>query len=89
MKLILCRKCQDVFKVVLHEERTCICGSCSAMHTDRLNAWYKGEYAVPIGFNNKTLLNAVINQPNTGWGEDFIAFTISKDCSTFQNKNTK
>ena len=84
MKLLLCKSCQDIFKVVLHEERTCICGSTSGKHTDGLNACYKGENAVPIGFNNSTLRHAVHNQPQEGWGEDFSAFTIAKECPSFK-----
>jgi len=67
------------------EVRTCKCGECSGQYTDDLNAWYKGEQAVPLGFANHSLVNAVVNQPKEGWGEDFKAFVIPESCDTFKN----
>ena len=81
MKLIFCRNCQDVFKVT-ETEKKCKCELCSAISLDGTNSLYKGP-AVPIGFNNTSLVLAIQNQPESGQGEEFIAFVIPKTCGTF------
>ena len=86
MKLILCTECEDVVRLRQEEERFCNCGKCSGQYTDEINAWYKGETAIPLGFANSTLVVAMKNQPESGWGEHFTAFVISKQCDTFKKK---
>lgn len=83
MKLIFCKKCQDVIRLIQEEKRTCRCGECSGQYTDELRAWYKGDAAVPLGFNGTSFVNAIENQPAKGFGKDFTAFTIAKKCDTF------
>jgi len=85
MKLIFCNKCQDVFKLSTSKEKFCECGKSSGMYIDELNAWYKGE-CVPLGFANYTLGLAIQNQPQRGWGVNFGAFVIAKECDTFKLK---
>lgn len=85
MKLILCKNCQDVIRL-MREKRFCKCGKCCGKYTDDLNAWYAGgEFVVPLGFNNGSLVKAVNNQPEEGLGENFSAFVIPKSCSTFKD----
>lgn len=86
MKLIFCKNCQDVVRLIMKEERFCQCGKCSGQYTDRLNAWYKGgENVIPLGFHNRSLSVALENQPEDGWGENFKAFVIPKICDTFKH----
>ena len=86
MKLILCNANQNTIGLIQDEERFCECGKCSGKYTDDLNAWYKGgEFVVPLGFANGSLVKAVYNQPKEGWGEDFSAFVIPESCTTFKN----
>lgn len=86
MKLIYCKKCHDVFKLD-HELRYCKCYSCWGLYLDDgLNAVYKGRCAVPLGFANSTLVEAVHNQPKEGMGEEFTAFVIPKKCPTMKRK---
>lgn len=82
MKLILCRKCNDVFKLD-NKVRTCKCGCCSGRYlSDDYHAEYCGKEAIPIGFANSSLVKAVQNQPEEGRGEVFEAFIIPKKCPT-------
>lgn len=84
MKLLFCKNCCDVFKLDF-EPRQCKCGEVSGHYTeDGLMAYYSGDAAVPLGFANSSLGLAIINQPETGLGECFEAFIISKNCSTFE-----
>lgn len=85
MKLILCKKCQDVVRLIKNNVRRCECGSCSGQYVDDLNAWYKGIHAIPMGFNNSSAAKAIRNQPKNGWGVNFDAFVIAKECKTFKN----
>ena len=85
MKLILCRECEDVFKLD-YKLRSCKCGQCKGKYLkDGINATYQGP-AVPIGFANSSLVKAVNNQPERGMGKEFIAFVIPKQCPTFSRK---
>lgn len=80
MKLILCPKCHDVFKLD-YQLRQCKCGQSYGQYgTDGLHASYHG--GIPIGFNNRSLVVAMFNQPQEGMGERFEAFVIPKDCPT-------
>ncbi len=85
MKLILCKNCQDVVRLMSDEERFCKCGKCSGKYTDDLNAWYKGgDDVIPLGFANSSFISALRNQPKEGWGENFTAFVIPENCDTFK-----
>jgi len=84
MKLLLCKECQDIVRLIQEEKRVCKCGKVGGKYTDDLNAVYFGEMAIPIGFANSTLFKAVHNQPKDGMGENFTAFVIPKTCSTYE-----
>lgn len=85
MKLLFCRKCQDVFK--LHTiTKTCHCGETSGKYfEDELNAEYEGP-CIPLGFANSSLTQAIRNQPESGWGFNFDAFVIPKECPTMKKR---
>lgn len=79
---MLCKKCNHIFSLA-PQERICECKTTKGRYIDDQNAVYSGEFAVPLGFTNTSLLSAINNQPQTGLGELFTAFVIPKDCSTF------
>ncbi len=84
MKLLLCKNCQDVIRLVQEEVRTCRCGKVSGKYINDLDAIYSGDDAIPLGFANSTLVEAIVNQPEgNGLGKEFTAFVIPKKCSTF------
>lgn len=83
MKLLLCKRCQDVIRL-FDEKRTCKCGHSSGWYIDDSNAVYNGADAVPIGFANSTLLSALYNQPLEGMGKRFEAFVIPVKCPTYK-----
>lgn len=83
MKLILCTKCHDVFKLDV-VDRSCKCGACTGRYLkNEIDARYQGEHAVPLGFNNTLLAKAIKLQPEKGMGRVFEAFVIPKNCPTF------
>lgn len=84
MKLLLCKECQDVVRLIKDQKRVCKCGKVGGKYIDELNAIYFGEMAVPIGFSNRSLVTAVHNQPKQGMGEDFTAFIIPKICASYK-----
>jgi hypothetical protein len=83
VKLVLCRSCQDVFKLV-YDKRTCLCGKTWGRYLeDGLHAVYGGESAIPLGFANDSLATAIAFQPTkVTSGFRFEAFVISKKCAT-------
>ena len=82
MKLIFCKKCQDAYKLV-YEKRTCDCGQTWGYYEeDGLHAVYGGATAVPLGFNNMSLVTGIAFQPTEGAGQRFEAFVIPKVCPT-------
>lgn len=85
MKLILCKKCQDVFKLQ-KKTRYCKCKESYGKYLDNLNAIYHGP-CIPIGFSNSSLLNAIRQQSYSRESVIFEAFTIPEECYTF--KRTK
>ena len=83
MKLLLCRKCQDVVRLI-QKERSCECGCVKGRYINNIYAEYSGEHAVPLGFANGSFVQAIRNQPKSGWGENFEAFVIPQECETFK-----
>ena len=77
MKLLFCKDCQDIIRLI-DTKRTCRCGKVSGKYIDNIHVVYSGDNAVPIGFANSTLRNAVLNQPIQGMGKEFIAFVMPK-----------
>jgi hypothetical protein len=88
MKLLICKKCGDIFNLS-NEEKTCKCKSVRGKYLDDSNAEYYGDSAIPLGFENKSLVKAIKNQPGTGESEKFNAFVIPKECKTFIKKGEK
>jgi len=84
MKLLLCKGCGDVFSIRVDEERSCTCGKTKGEYVNKLDAIYSGDDAIPLGFRNGSFVDALRNQPDSGFGDDFTAFVISKDCPTFR-----
>lgn len=83
MKLILCRKCQDVYKLGRLKDKKCTCGATGGRYLkDGLHAEIWGDDAVPLGFANSSLVMAIQRQPASGWGKTFEAFVIAKECDT-------
>jgi len=80
MKLILCKYCNDVVKLRF-EKTTCECGKCWGQYVDPIYAVINKE-AIPIGFNNYSLIEAIKQRPKEGKGSLFEAFVIPKKCGT-------
>lgn len=85
MKLILCKNCQDVVRL-FEDHRSCKCGKCGGRYMNDLVAVYWGQHAVPLGFDNDSLVEAVKNQPlqHSRVGPRFTAFVIPMECVTFR-----
>jgi hypothetical protein len=85
MKLIFCAKCQDVVKLTYHL-RYCGCGECWGRYLeDGLNAQISAN-AIPLGFLNSSLINALRDRPKEGMGSEFVAFVIPEKCDTIEVK---
>lgn len=84
MKLLFCNDCYSVFSLSTQTKK-CDCGRSEGKYIDNLNATYKGN-CIPIGFHNNEFINALNNQPLNGWGADFKAFVIPKECKTFKKE---
>lgn len=83
MKLLFCSRCTDIFNLT-YEIKSCTCGSVEGRYLDELNAIYKGDTAVPLGFTNDSFCNAIKEQPVKGMGREFVSFIIPKSCPTFK-----
>jgi hypothetical protein len=88
MKLIICKKCTDIVRLIQHKVKYCDCGESSGQYINNIEAWYKGN-CIPLGFANSSLAHALSNQPEESPGNVFIAYVIEKDCKTFNNLNPK
>lgn len=95
MKLIFCPECHDVRKIHGLRYDSCECQECVRKYAtycncgeawgyykrDKLNASVGGE-AIPLGFANASLSEAIGNRPVSGAGSRFEAFVIPIVCDT-------
>lgn len=82
MKLLLCLECNDIFNLDM-SEKSCSCGRSKGKYINQQIAEYTGEFALPLGFSNPSLIQAIKDQPIEGLGKEFTAFVIPKNCKTF------
>lgn len=54
MKLLYCKKCNDVFSLKVDRVQTCECGECAGRYTDTPNAVFTGNGFI-IVIDNTTL----------------------------------
>ena len=81
MKLIMCKKCGDVYSLS-KETKTCTCGSSWGEYIDGINAKYGGE-SIMLGFSNSSFTRALREcQPNNVMGTEFTAFVIPESSPT-------
>ena len=90
MKLLVCRKCGDIFNLS-DKAKTCSCGESSGRYVDDLNAEIKGDCKA-IGFSNGSLESAYRlqlkideaqgNKETCCLGERFEAFFIPESAKT-------
>ena len=79
MKLLFCKRCQDIIRLCIEERRKCRCGHASGQYDENgETAVYSGEDAVPFAISNPSFALAVRTQPHAGWGPDFDAWVFSK-----------
>lgn len=86
MKLVLCARCWDVYKLDT-KVRQCKCLGTSGYYLD--DGWHaviNGADAVPIGFANSSLANAIKTQSPDGQGVRFEAFVIPPSCDTIDHQ---
>jgi len=83
MKLIFCKSCEDVLKLMEYR-KVCDCGSSWGEYIDDslINAVYGGK-AVPIGFNNRSFVEA-LRPMSIKDSVEFVAFVIPKKCDSFR-----
>jgi hypothetical protein len=82
MKLIFCTECHDIIRLT-KVSHTCTCGKSRGIYLDDVQAEYYGP-AVPLGIDNTSFINAVMNQPDRGMGKLFTGFVIPVECKTFK-----
>jgi len=83
MKLIFCKSCHDIFSL-RYDKRYCSCKKSYGYYIDNIEAKIGGN-AIPVGFDNKSFLNAVIDRPTSGLGSRFEAFIIPHICNTIKD----
>ncbi len=65
MKLVLCIDCQDIFSL-RQQARVCMCGRSGGRYLNSLDAVYWGPRAVPLGINNRSLVQVLKDQDSGG-----------------------
>lgn len=76
MKLMFCRKCQDIFRL-FSEELTCFCGHASGKLDGQIAVITNG---VPLTFNALSFFTAIKTRRSRGDGSPFNAFVIPETC---------
>jgi hypothetical protein len=77
MKLFFCPDCGDVIRMLQHT-RQCFCRESWGRYMPDGEHAEIGGKAVPLGFVNSSLSQALTNRPEAGQGERFTAFVIPK-----------
>lgn len=75
MKLLLCRKCSDVFSLYATEEsRTCKCGACGGRYVNHVDAEVTGQkdQFFVLGFANGSLVSALRAQLYAGDSDEVM-----------------
>lgn len=62
-------------------KRECKCGASSGRYVGSLDAEISGP-AIPLGFDNMSLVFAIHNRPDSGMGSRFEAFVIQRECAS-------
>lgn len=86
MKLLFCKKCDDVFKLQHDNYSFCKCGQVGGKYIGELKSEYfedEKDIAIPLGFNNYSFYPAIKNQRYDGNGNEFTAFVVPKESKTF------
>ena len=86
MKLIICTNCNHVISLGSNI-RICECGKSGGQYLNGRYARYWGP-CVPLGIDNKSLVEARQTQPIEGLGKKFTAFVIPMKCHTFKRVST-
>lgn len=81
MKLLLCKKCSDIFVLRVGKIRLCECGDTGGQYINSIDAQYWGDSAQMLGFANHSLVQALKDQIAKGdrpdyLGREFKAFLI-------------
>ena len=79
MRLLYCKDCRDVFRLVQNKKRLCRCGKSGGMQVHVNLANFFGP-AAPIGFNESSL-KETIDEPYDTYSQ-FEAYVI-QECLTF------
>lgn len=72
MKLLICFKCQDIFKLRTEEMRHCFCGESSGRYVDRENAVVSGpcaSMAIGNGSLDRALMTLAVHGKNKSWSK--------------------
>jgi len=87
VKLLFCRECNDVIRIVPEDIRECQCGKVKGRYLeDGYHAEYSGDEAIPVAFLNSSFAEAIREQPQEGGGYRFDAFVVPVKCDTFVKK---
>ncbi len=82
MKVFLCKTCQDIVRPYPDEIRSCHCRNIQVQCDGEVKVKVltkNRNNVVPIGLHNTTFREAVLRQPEVGWGVNFTAFVIPKN----------
>lgn len=89
MKLLICIKCNDVFKL-RHDYKECSCGACGGQYIDDVNVkvWGTKDRYFVLGFANFSLVTALHEQIAEGDSDELMFYAgkmtpIGRDFTAF------
>lgn len=84
MKLILCKQCNDVVRLMTNDIRFCKCKASAGVYIDNINAIFSGVHCIPLGIDNTTLSKAVHRRETIYYDNTFQAFIVHEYSETFK-----
>lgn len=82
MKLVMCLACGDVFNLDVNLKE-CKCGRTEGRYLGKINAYYKGDTAIPLELDNADLAKAINDNSIEKSDVPFKSFVVSRDSPTF------
>lgn len=67
-----------IYLISIFMKKSCSCGRSKGKYINQQLAEYTGEFSLPIGFSNSSLIQTIKDQPIEGLGKEFAVFVTPK-----------
>jgi hypothetical protein len=84
MKLIYCNNCDEIIKLT-HSMRSCICLQSKGKYINHKDAFYRGDFAIPLYIDDDSFHRMTCNYSKNDTGVCYLR-VVPKDDLSFERK---